>query len=592
MEDHMDHWVGDEEATNVSYHKPSVCAPSGLELVHLELTDIPAKIKKKFVDIYRWDSGFADSQLLILLDEYNEMIDVVKLGDVNAKDDSDDAGLWEDAADSGTPPGPGESAVYEVMLQSKTLGMTIENVMERTIVRMINPSSEAAKLGIQTNSLLLQVGDTKTIDNTHIETLDLLKNSSRPVKLKLRRLDPETVNQRRAQMQALVQRQRVKEEVGRSLDWLEERLLWSLRMMAFTEGMRVLRTVGDGVKYVSSDSKYEDVEVPDEVEDEIQGHFSFLLLSERTIAENARREVVNNVRMSTISELLDKLRCGLGFDECPSIQIIERDLREICFSLLLLRNDVFMQVPDPLDIDHRTINTLKQLLLHSVPKAALRFQAIPMMWRLAASTSVSGRMACSIFISILYPRLPPHQKLQLRGLINRLSVDQYAMVRGHVLGFTCPKIMTRLDSAGLNWLAHCVTHSSSDEDATVRMQALTACTKLIQFYATCSHFRQLDMEEDNYPCAPDFVPNSFYYAEEQKLYDTDDEEAILKHVGRVGLPSTFDGDIEPRRRPSSVVTHADTHLLYCRCILLLAIFRIDVCRLIFVLFLYLLGCCR
>lgn len=235
----LEHWVSDEQAANVPHRHASVSKPAGIELVHLTLSDIPAKIKKKFVDIYRWDTNFADSQLLILLDEYNEMVDVVKMNDEFSRDESDDADLWEDL-----PPSPShtripssekaaaESPVYEVLLESKTLGMTIENVMERTIVRTINPSSEAAKLGIQTNSLLLQVGNTKTVDNTHIETLDLLKNSPRPVKLRLRRLDPETVTQRRAQMQALVQRQKVKEEVGRSLDWLEERLLWSLRMMA------------------------------------------------------------------------------------------------------------------------------------------------------------------------------------------------------------------------------------------------------------------------------------------------------------------------------------------------------------------------
>ncbi|CAM9486546.1 unnamed protein product, partial [Ectocarpus fasciculatus] len=142
------------------------------------------------------------------------------------------------------------------------------------------------------------------------------------------------------------------------------------------------------------------------------------------------------------------------------------------------------------------------------------------MWRLAASTSVSGRMACSIYISILYPRLPPHQKLQLRGLINRLSVDEFAMIRGHVLGVTCPKIMSMLDSAGLNWLAHCVTHSSSDEDETVRMQALTACTKLIH--------------EESSP-----------RGKEKKVALRSVEEA--KESSRV-----------------AVVTHSDTHLLYCR----------------------------
>ncbi len=177
-----------------------------MDYVHLKLTDIPAKIKKKFVEIYRWDGTFADSQLLILLDEYNEMVDVVAQANKTKLDDTDDSQLWDVAAS--TEPNP-KSTVYEVVLQSKTLGMTIENVMERTIVRTVNPSSEAAKIGILTNSLLLQVGSMRTIDHTHIETLDLLKNSARPVILKFRKLDAELVNQRRSQMQALVQRQKL-----------------------------------------------------------------------------------------------------------------------------------------------------------------------------------------------------------------------------------------------------------------------------------------------------------------------------------------------------------------------------------------------
>ena len=173
--------------------------------VHLKLQDIPSRITKRFVDIYRWDAHFADSQLCILLDEYNEMVDVLMQTNKGSSDESDDSVMWasQDTVTNTSSP------VYEVILNSKTLGMTIENVMERTIVRTVQASSEAAKLGIKTNSLLLQVGNTRTMDHTHLETLDLLKNAVRPVRLRLRKLDAETVSQRRSQMQALVQRQKL-----------------------------------------------------------------------------------------------------------------------------------------------------------------------------------------------------------------------------------------------------------------------------------------------------------------------------------------------------------------------------------------------
>ncbi len=349
------------------------------------------------------------------------------------------------------------------------------------------------------------------------------------------------------------------------MDWLEERLLWALRMIAFTEGLRVLKDLGNDELYCNHDPKYADCPIPQEAEDAIQKHFSFLLLSERSIAENARREVVNNVRMSTISDLLDTFRSSINWDDADcTVLLIERDLREICFSILQLRNDSFLEAPEPADIDHTTINTLRVLLVKCVPDATLRFQAIPMMWRLAASTSVSGRMACSILISVLYPRLPSHQKLQLRGLINRLSVDQFAMIRGHVLGITCPKIINMLDTAGLNWLAHCITHSSSDEDATVRMQAITACSKVIQFYSMDAS-ATMETEEEKFPCSPDFVPASLYYPDPKSKAAAGGEDVEGVAATAKDFASCLLSEAEYVKVPPLVaVTQADSHLMYCR----------------------------
>lgn len=47
---------------------------------------------------------------------------------------------------------------YFVSLQSRQLGMTVENVLERTIVRSVYPNSEAFRLNVRPNSLILSIG--------------------------------------------------------------------------------------------------------------------------------------------------------------------------------------------------------------------------------------------------------------------------------------------------------------------------------------------------------------------------------------------------------------------------------------------------
>jgi hypothetical protein len=48
-----------------------------------------------------------------------------------------------------------------VSLQARQLGMTVENVLERTIVRSVYPNSEAFRLNVQPNSLILSIGASK-----------------------------------------------------------------------------------------------------------------------------------------------------------------------------------------------------------------------------------------------------------------------------------------------------------------------------------------------------------------------------------------------------------------------------------------------
>lgn len=58
----------------------------------------------------------------------------------------------------GAHSGDSTNAEYTVSLTSRQLGMTIENVMERTVVRAIHANSDASRLGVKTNSVILKIG--------------------------------------------------------------------------------------------------------------------------------------------------------------------------------------------------------------------------------------------------------------------------------------------------------------------------------------------------------------------------------------------------------------------------------------------------
>lgn len=108
---------------------------------------------------------------------------------------------------------------YVVSLLSRQLGMTIENVLERTVVRSVHPNSEAFRLNVKTNSVILNIGSARfpgyfhnfshmpsTLYQTHLETLESLKNTVRPVKLRLCKLDESVLTTFRTEMHSLVSR--------------------------------------------------------------------------------------------------------------------------------------------------------------------------------------------------------------------------------------------------------------------------------------------------------------------------------------------------------------------------------------------------
>ena len=96
---------------------------------------------------------------------------------------------------------PGE---YAVKIEREMLGLTVENVLERTVVRTVLAGGPAKKAGAKVGSLIVKVGNVETKNLTHFETIDELRQSQRPLLLVLKQLSEESLRSAREEMGRLI----------------------------------------------------------------------------------------------------------------------------------------------------------------------------------------------------------------------------------------------------------------------------------------------------------------------------------------------------------------------------------------------------
>jgi len=117
-----------------------------------------------------------------------------KLEDTNDNIDSEFLGLEYKCE-------PGE---YCVIIEREMLGLTVENVLERTVVRTVLEAGPAKKAGAKVGSLIVKVGNIETKNLTHFETIDELRQSQRPLVLVLRQIPEEALKAAREEMGRLI----------------------------------------------------------------------------------------------------------------------------------------------------------------------------------------------------------------------------------------------------------------------------------------------------------------------------------------------------------------------------------------------------
>lgn len=119
-------------------------------------------------------------------------------------------------------PVPDEHGVsdYEIIIDQEMLGLTVENVLERTIIRTLLPDGAAKRAGARIGSLIAKVGNVDTSNLTHFETIDELRQSQRPLKLTLRHISSDVLRCAREEMGRLIRgrEEESKQSISRESD--------------------------------------------------------------------------------------------------------------------------------------------------------------------------------------------------------------------------------------------------------------------------------------------------------------------------------------------------------------------------------------
>lgn len=405
--------------------------------------------------------------------------------------------------------------LYEVTLHSRQLGMTIENVMERTVVRTVHKNSEASRLNVKSDSIILKIGANSTLSQTHLETLDTLRNSVRPVKLRLCTLSRPILEHHRSRMQSLVQR-RKNLAIGActTLNWIESRVLYVLELSAFIEGLSAMSLPPCSVPVSGEDSKTA-ADVKKEHEKRALKVLDKFKKAKYAFFENSRREALVNTRLQVLSEIMQDIYLLLDWplakkqaeenvllsDGRSAVGLIAQSLRDICYTLLQLTNDqqVDLQMMFP---DHHTCLVIDRLVQISLNPFMLRNHHIPSLWRLAGGHAPPARLACANLVPLIYLHLSTLQRLRIRGLLNRLLVDAVPAVRAYVLNSVCLRILHAVvsrsevkqspddtdnaddaEKATLGWISHVMSQGSHDSHVDVRQSALLLCNRMIEYYS-------------------------------------------------------------------------------------------------------------
>ncbi|POM80852.1 Hypothetical protein PHPALM_1258, partial [Phytophthora palmivora] len=414
----------------------------------------------------------------------------------------------------------GANEPYAASIPAGPLGLTVENILERTIVVDIKSGGAAERANVKRSSWLVGLNGHRVTTLTHKETLRLIETATRPLHLQLVIVPPDEYKALRRQLSMNIRQQKTERPIPE-----QDRMSFRVFQMKIHQGVLAFpKLVTKALfQYLSTEEYHPptmDPQYPNPLERVLPGNEAWdaaLLDDIETMEEERNGEMCAERRFllnlfASIHDYDDKGESTvirtiqfLGwlavrtarmqqFVDAKESKITDggRVTKRHRYELLLA---VVLHVLESLSIieNHATwdvmVNALK-MLIPSLTDVDVDKLLVPMFARLSISSSPTARIVPVALLSMIYPRVGGDVRVQLRGMLDRMCNDDNPLVRRAVTS-----VIGDLAAAGgslvASWTVQLLEKSTADSHDIVRIFAVKGCIIL------ATTLRRLLLEDPN-----------------------------------------------------------------------------------------------
>ncbi|KAL4160101.1 hypothetical protein PRNP1_000672 [Phytophthora ramorum] len=401
----------------------------------------------------------------------------------------------------------GANKPYAASIPAGPLGLTVENILERTIVVDIKSGGAAERANVKRSSWLVGLNGERVTHLTHKETLRLIETATRPLNLQLVVVPPDDYKALRRQLSMNIRQQKTERPIPE-----QDRMSFRVFQMKIHQGVLAFpKLVAKALfQYLSTEEYHPptvDQQYPNPLERLLPANEAWdaaLLADIETMEEERSGEMCAERRFllnlfASIHDYDDKGESTvirtiqfLGwlavrtarmqqFVDAKEAESTDGDrvTRRHRYELLLA---VVLHVLESLSIieNHATwdvmVNALKMLIL-SLTDEDVDKLLVPMFARLSISSSPTARIVPVALLSLVYPHVRGDIRVQLRGMLDRMCNDDNPLVRRAVTS-----VIGDLAAAGgssvATWAVQLLEKSTADSHDIVRIFAVKGCITL------------------------------------------------------------------------------------------------------------------
>ncbi|TMW63100.1 hypothetical protein Poli38472_002041 [Pythium oligandrum] len=492
-------------APEVTIHRPRADPKYGLQILcqavesMLDATGAENVEKKVLVDLLLLAEFNLDVAVNNFLNEHRVVSDFRKVIGHN----------W----DSANPLKCMNVEPYKASIPAGPLGLTVENILERTIVVDIKPNGAAERASVKRSSWLVRLNGTEVTHLTHKETLRMIETAVRPLQLELILIPPEEYRLLRKQLSSNIRQPKterpIPEQDRMSFRVFQLKIHQAVLVMPKLAVLALFKHLGsDQLAPLSGEHAYDPLaetfdpaseadarllqemhSMDEEVKGEMCDERQFLLNLFASIHEyddKGESIVIRTIQFlgwlargfSTLQKHVDSTRSRT---KSSNGSARAQGVRQGRYTLLL---SVIMHVLESLSIieNHATWDVMVdafRLVIGAMTNEDVNEMIVPMISRLSISPSPTARIVPIALLSLVYPRVGGDLHVQLRGMLDRMCNDDNPLVR-RAIASIIGGLVSASGAATASWGVQLLEKATGDSHDIVRIFAVKSCISLAQ----------------------------------------------------------------------------------------------------------------